>query len=43
LLYTAVTRAAQKVTIAGGSEVFAAGCGERSERFSGLGARLELK
>jgi len=42
LLYTAVTRAAQKVTIAGGSEVFAAGCGERSERFSGLGARFGI-
>ena len=40
LLYTAVTRAARRVTIAGSAAVFEAGCAARSERFSGLGDRL---
>jgi len=40
LLYTAVTRAARHATLAGAGAVFAAGCAARSERFSGLGARL---
>ncbi|MDR1424546.1 MAG: exodeoxyribonuclease V subunit alpha [Azoarcus sp.] len=40
LLYTALTRAAQRVTIVGNGAVFAAGCAVRSERFSGLGGRL---
>ncbi|MDR2208332.1 MAG: exodeoxyribonuclease V subunit alpha [Azoarcus sp.] len=40
LLYTAVTRAACRVTIAGKGEVFEAGCAARSTRFSGLGERL---
>jgi exodeoxyribonuclease V alpha subunit len=40
LLYTAMTRAACRVTIAGSAAVFEAGCAARSERFSGLGERL---
>jgi len=40
LLYTAVTRAARRVTIAGSAAVFEAGCATRSARFSGLGERL---
>jgi exodeoxyribonuclease V alpha subunit len=40
LLYTAVTRAARRVTIAGSAAVFEAGCAARSARFSGLGERL---
>jgi exodeoxyribonuclease V alpha subunit len=40
LLYTAVTRAAQRVTIAGSAPVFTTACAARTERFSGLGARL---
>ena len=40
LLYTAVTRAACRVTIAGSAAVFGAGCAARSARFSGLGERL---
>ncbi|MDR2880672.1 MAG: exodeoxyribonuclease V subunit alpha, partial [Azoarcus sp.] len=40
LLYTAVTRAALRVIIAGSAEVFEAGCLVRSVRFSGLNERL---
>jgi exodeoxyribonuclease V alpha subunit len=40
LLYTAVTRAAQRVTLAGSAPVFTAACAARTERFSGLGGRL---
>ena len=40
LLYTAVTRAAHRVTIAGSEAVFEAGCAARSVRFSGLLERL---
>ena len=40
LLYTAVSRAACRVTIAGSGAVFEAGCAMRHERFSGLGKRL---
>jgi exodeoxyribonuclease V alpha subunit len=40
LLYTAVTRAAHRVTIAGCAAVFEMGCATRSARFSGLGERL---
>jgi exodeoxyribonuclease V alpha subunit len=40
LLYTAVTRAVRRVTIAGSAAVFEAGCTTRSARFSGLGERL---
>lgn len=40
LLYTAVTRAAHRVTIAGSAAVFEAGCLTRSVRFSGLGESL---
>ncbi|MDR2014843.1 MAG: exodeoxyribonuclease V subunit alpha [Azoarcus sp.] len=40
LLYTAVTRAACRVTIACGAAVFEAGCAGRAVRFSGLGERL---
>ncbi|MDR0564877.1 MAG: exodeoxyribonuclease V subunit alpha [Azoarcus sp.] len=36
LLYTAVTRASRRVTIAGSAEVFEAGCAARNVRFSGL-------
>ncbi|MDR2688754.1 MAG: exodeoxyribonuclease V subunit alpha [Azoarcus sp.] len=40
LLYTGLTRARTRVTIAGGREVFAAACATSVRRFSGLGARL---
>jgi exodeoxyribonuclease V alpha subunit len=40
LLYTAVTRAAYHIVIAGSAVVFEAGCATRSARFSGLGERL---
>ncbi|MDR3213730.1 MAG: exodeoxyribonuclease V subunit alpha [Azoarcus sp.] len=40
LLYTAVTRASQRVTIAGSAAVLTAACAVRTERFSGLGERL---
>jgi exodeoxyribonuclease V alpha subunit len=40
LLYTAVTRAAYRMSIAGSAAVFEAGCAARSARFSGLGKRL---
>ncbi|MCL2160990.1 MAG: exodeoxyribonuclease V subunit alpha [Betaproteobacteria bacterium] len=40
LLYTAVTRAARRVTIVSDAAVFEAGCLKRSVRFSGLGERL---
>ena len=43
LLYTAVTRAAHRVTIAGSAAVFEAGCAARSVRFSGLGEKLRNK
>ena len=40
LLYTGVTRAAQKVTVAGAREVFVAGCAARTVRASGLRDRM---
>ncbi|MDR2924679.1 MAG: exodeoxyribonuclease V subunit alpha [Azoarcus sp.] len=40
LLYTGVTRAARRVSIAGSAAVFEAGCATRSVRFSGLGEKL---
>ncbi|MDR1462241.1 MAG: exodeoxyribonuclease V subunit alpha [Azoarcus sp.] len=40
LLYTAITRATQRVTIAGVEPVFVAACAARGERFSGLGDKL---
>lgn len=40
LLYTAVTRAARHVAIAGSAAVFEAGCAARSARFSGLSEKL---
>ncbi|MDR2260366.1 MAG: exodeoxyribonuclease V subunit alpha [Azoarcus sp.] len=40
LLYTAITRASRRVTIAGGAEVFTAACAARTARFSGLKQRL---
>jgi exodeoxyribonuclease V alpha subunit len=40
LLYTAVTRAARRIIIAGSAAVFEAGCLVRTVRFSGLGERL---
>ena len=40
LLYTGVTRAAQKVTVAGAAEVFVAGCAARTVRASGLRDRM---
>jgi exodeoxyribonuclease V alpha subunit len=40
LLYTGVTRAKNRVVVAGSAAVFTAACARRAERFSGLGARL---
>ena len=40
LIYTGVTRAAQKVTVAGAGEVFLAGCATRTLRASGLRDRM---
>jgi exodeoxyribonuclease V alpha subunit len=40
LLYTAITRARQKVTLIGDPEIFARAVGRRIERGSGLGERL---
>ena len=40
LIYTAVTRAAKRVSVAGAGEVFVAGCGARTLRTSGLRDRL---
>ncbi|MDR1228045.1 MAG: exodeoxyribonuclease V subunit alpha [Azoarcus sp.] len=40
LLYTAITRATRRVTIAGVDPVFTAACAARGERFSGLGDKL---
>ncbi|CAL96466.1 exodeoxyribonuclease V subunit alpha [Azoarcus olearius] len=40
LLYTGVTRAAQRVCVAGGAAVFAAACERPTRRHSGLAARL---
>lgn len=40
LLYTGVTRAAARVTVAGPPDVFAAACATRTQRLSGLGSRL---
>ncbi|PTD97733.1 exodeoxyribonuclease V subunit alpha [Pseudothauera lacus] len=40
LLYTGVTRAARQVTLAGSAAAFAAACGRRTLRHSGLAARL---
>ena len=40
LIYTGVTRAAKKVTVAGAGEVFVAGCGARMQRASGLRERM---
>lgn len=40
LIYTAVTRAATRVSVAGGGEVFVAGCSARTLRSSGLRDRL---
>ena len=40
LIYTGVTRAAAKVTVAGPGAVFAAGCAARTQRASGLRARM---
>ncbi len=42
LLYTGVTRAAQRVAITGSAPAFAAACGRRTERHSGLAARLSV-
>jgi exodeoxyribonuclease V alpha subunit len=39
LLYTAVTRVAHRVIVAGSAAIFEAGCAIRSARFSGLGDR----
>ena len=43
LLYTGVTRAARQVTLAGPARVFAAGCGLRTVRLSGLAARMSAQ
>jgi exodeoxyribonuclease V alpha subunit len=40
LLYTGVTRAAQRVTLAGATEVFVAGCARATARWSGLADRM---
>jgi exodeoxyribonuclease V alpha subunit len=40
LLYTGVTRAKNRVVIAGREAIFTAACARRAERFSGLGPRL---
>ncbi len=40
LIYTGVTRAARRVTVAGAAEVFAAGCAARTLRASGLRERM---
>jgi exodeoxyribonuclease V alpha subunit len=40
LIYTGVTRAAKKVTVAGAGEVFIAGCEARTQRASGLRDRM---
>ncbi|TAH47250.1 MAG: exodeoxyribonuclease V subunit alpha, partial [Betaproteobacteria bacterium] len=40
LLYTGVTRAARRVTLAGAPDVFAAACAARTRRHAGLAARL---
>ena len=40
LIYTAVTRAAARVSVAGAGEVFVAGCALRTQRNSGLRERL---
>jgi exodeoxyribonuclease V alpha subunit len=40
LLYTAITRARQKVTLIGDPEIFARAVGRGIERGSGLGERL---
>ncbi len=40
LIYTGVTRAAKKVTVAGAAEVFVAGCAARTVRASGLRDRM---
>ena len=40
LIYTGVTRAAKKVTVAGAGEVFVAGCAARTVRASGLRDRM---
>jgi exodeoxyribonuclease V alpha subunit len=40
LIYTAVTRAASRVSVAGAGEVFVAGCALRTQRSSGLRERL---
>ncbi|WP_418647808.1 exodeoxyribonuclease V subunit alpha [Thauera butanivorans] len=40
LIYTGVTRAARRVTVAGAGEVFVAGCAARTLRASGLRARM---
>lgn len=40
LLYTAVTRAAQRVAVAGSAQALVAACSRRTERYSGLAARL---
>lgn len=40
LIYTGVTRAAKKVTMAGAGEVFVAGCAARTVRASGLRDRM---
>jgi exodeoxyribonuclease V alpha subunit len=40
LLYTAVTRARQRVTLAGGAEVFRAACLKQTERHAGLVERM---
>lgn len=42
LLYTGVTRAAQRVAIVGSAPAFAAACGRRTERHSGLAVRLSV-
>ncbi|MBR0567693.1 exodeoxyribonuclease V subunit alpha [Azoarcus sp. L1K30] len=43
LLYTGVTRAARQVTLAGPARVFAAACGLRTVRLSGLAARMSAQ
>jgi exodeoxyribonuclease V alpha subunit len=40
LIYTGVTRAAKKVTVAGAGEVFITGCAARTQRASGLRERM---
>ncbi|MFT3760491.1 exodeoxyribonuclease V subunit alpha [Thauera sp.] len=40
LIYTGVTRAARRVSVAGAAEVFIAGCAARTLRASGLRARM---